>query len=85
MTFDAYADADRPLDTSIWENGHDVDGDTFVWSTHGYKTHNITTTKTKYTFDFTNSLTNYDAGLAFFCGDSTSDIYIDNVSFKELP
>ncbi|KKL13455.1 hypothetical protein LCGC14_2525560, partial [marine sediment metagenome] len=33
LTFDAYADADRPIDTSIWENGHDVDGDAFTWST----------------------------------------------------
>jgi hypothetical protein len=28
----------------------------------------------------------YDAGLAFFCGDSTADdIYIDNVSVVEVP
>jgi len=84
LTFDAWADADRLLDTSIWENGHDVDGDGFAWSTHGYDVHNITTTRITITYTFNMALTNHDAGLVFLCGDYTIDLYIDNVSFKEL-
>ena len=84
LTFDAWADAKRTLKTSIWENGHDVDGNGFAWSPHGIETYEITTTKSRYSFTFTMALTNHDAGLAFFCGDSDIDLYIDNVSFVEL-
>jgi hypothetical protein len=45
FTFDAYATADRALDTSIWENGHDLDNNGFAWSTYQYSWHSLTTTK----------------------------------------
>ena len=85
LQFDARADVDRTLTTSIWENGHDVDNSGFAYDTYCYTTYNITTTLSTYSVDFTMPITNYHAGLAFFCGNDTTDLYIDNVSFKEIP
>ena len=85
FTFDAYATADRALDTSIWENGHDLDNNGFAWSTYQYSWHSLTTTKQPFTVDFTMPLTNTDAGIAFFLDGDAATVYIDDVALNELP
>jgi hypothetical protein len=85
LSFDARADSARTMDTSVWENGHDLDGNGFAWSTYHYDTHPITTSMSTYTVDFTMPLTNSDAGIAFFVGASTVGLHIDNVSVRAVP
>jgi len=85
LSFDAWADANRSLGTTINENGHDLNGDGFAYSAHAYKNHAITTVKTTCTLDFTMTVTNTDAALLFLAGESLGTIYLDNVSFVEIP
>lgn len=85
FTFRARADAPVTIGTSIWENGHDTDGNGFGWSTYRYDHHTLTTSMASYAVDFTMPLTNGDAGLCFFFGDVLATVHIDDVSLKELP
>jgi hypothetical protein len=86
LTFDAWADAPRTVDTSIWENGHDTNGDTFGYSTYQYDTFQLTTTRQTFTSNLVNMpFNNPDAGFVFFVGASTTGLYIDDVIFTEAP
>jgi hypothetical protein len=87
LTFYAWADSDRDLITYIWENAHDLNNDNNYFGIHGSSgvLHNITTVKTQYTVNFTMDTNNYDAGLVFFCGATSDNIYIDDVSLVEVP
>jgi hypothetical protein len=86
LTFDAWADAPRTLDTSIWENGHDLDQNGFPYSTYQYQTHSLTTQVTTFTSDvfMPFDITNPDASVVFFVGASTVPFHIDSVTFVEL-
>jgi len=84
LSFEARADATKTISTTINENGHDLDGNGINYSAHAYKEFTISTIKATYTLDFTMPVTNNDAGLLFLIGADDSDLYIDNVSFKEI-
>lgn len=85
VSFDAWASSDRSIDFSVWENGHDQNQNGFSWNPYSYTTHDITTTSANYSFEFTMSGTNLDAGICFFIGATLGDVYIDNVSLMEKP
>lgn len=85
LSFDARADANRNLGTTINENGHELTGDNFPYSAHQYKNHPITTANSTCTMEFTMPVTNTDAALLFLAGESMDTLYIDNVSFVEIP
>jgi hypothetical protein len=83
LSFDGWADANRSLDTSIWENGHDLDENGFAWSTYKYSTHALTTSTQHFTVDFTMPFTNSDAGIAFFLDGDSAAVHVDNVALRE--
>ena len=85
LSFEAWADEARSLETTINENGHDLDNNGFPSSPHKWQAHAITTSKATYTMEFAMPVTNTDAGLLFMAGQSTVTLYIDNVSFTEIP
>ncbi|MBN2533416.1 MAG: carbohydrate binding domain-containing protein [Spirochaetales bacterium] len=85
LTFNAWTDAGRTMDAGIDENGYDVNENDFAWDAYGYKVCSITTEPATYTIDFTMPVTDYDARLVFHCGATEDDLYIDNVSVKEVP
>lgn len=84
LTFTARGEAPGTLRTSIWENGQDLNGDGFAWSTHRFDEHALTTTMTRYTVDFTMTSSNPNAGVCFFMGDLASRVFVDNVSLAEV-
>jgi hypothetical protein len=84
LTFTARGEAPGTLRTSIWENGQDLNGDGFAWSTHRFDEHALTTTMTRYTVDFTMTASNPSAGLCFFMGDLATRVFVDNVSLTEV-
>jgi Carbohydrate binding domain len=85
LHYDASATFARSMDVSIWENGRDLSGDGFAWSTYSYTTVALGTAMQTYTAQFTMPYTNAAAGLVFFVGGSTGGVHIDNVSITELP
>jgi hypothetical protein len=84
LSFRARADTYRYIYTSIWENGHDLDGNGFAWSTYRFDYEFLTPEMTPFTFDFVMPATNPDAGLAFFMGDTAGQVVIDDVSLVPL-
>ena len=85
VSFDAWADAARSLSVSVWENGRDLDGNGSKWFPYGgVKDFTLGTTSQTFSYDIAMTLDNDDAGMAFFCGSSLGDSYIDNVSIEEL-
>jgi hypothetical protein len=85
LRYDASASSARSMDVSVWENGRDLSGDGFAWSTYSYTTAALGTAMQTYTAQFTMPYTNAAAGLVFFVGGSTGGVSIDNVSIAELP
>jgi hypothetical protein len=84
LSFRARADWYRYVETSLWENGHDLDGDGFAWSTYRFDSHYLTPYMTPYTVEFVMPATNSDAGLCFFMGDATGTVVLDDVSVVAL-
>jgi hypothetical protein len=85
LTFNAWTDVERAIDAAVDENGCDVNNIGFAWDSYGYKTFSITGEPLLFTMDFTMPVTDYDARIVFHCGASLDDLYIDNVSVKEVP
>jgi hypothetical protein len=92
LTFRARATPDRAIRVSIWENGHDLDHNGFPWSSHQANEHDLTSTMSSYTVEWTMPVTNTDAGLCFFMtatpGSSVpiddGEVVIDDVSLINL-
>ncbi len=84
LSFRARADYPTTLRTSVWENGTDLDGDGFAWSTHRFDTFAITDTMTRYTAEFTMTSSDPAAGLCFFLGDQSGRVFLDDVSVVEV-
>ena len=78
VSFDAYADVPRHIIPYVAMQ-------LAPWTTYGgYKAVTLGTTKQTYTYSFTmNHPTDPNARLVFDCGNSTTDIYLDNVVLKE--
>ncbi len=84
LSYRARAETYGNLATSIWENGHDLDGDGFAWGTHQFDWQWVGPYDQSYWVDFVMPVTNPDAGLAFFLGELTGRVFIDDVSLIEL-
>ena len=81
LEFDAWAESTREIGISVWENGNDLDGNGFGWSPHSTNRFSLSSTRNRYSHEFTMDITNTDAGLAFFVGQSLIPVHIDDVFF----
>ena len=84
LSFRARADWYRYVETSVWENGHDLDGDGSAWASYRFDYNWVTPYMSWYTMDFVMPMTNPDAGLVFFMGETTGQVVIDDVSLIAL-
>ncbi len=76
ITFRAKADNNRSFDLKV---GLSV----APWTSYLYETVNLGTSMQTYEYPFTmNNTTNTNASLEFLIGNNSSNVYIDNVSFK---
>ncbi len=84
FSFTAWADAPGTIDALVEENGHDVDGDGFPWTSYTYGSYTLETAPQRYSTEFTVPLTNVDAGVYFFLGQASGKVRVDDVSVVEL-
>jgi len=81
VKFDAYASANRTLEAN-------VELDVSPWTSYlpELKAFNLTTSKTTYSYTFTmTNATDSNGRISFNAGASTTGLFIDNVSIKEVP
>jgi hypothetical protein len=77
--FDAYSDTDRFIEAKIEKNSEPY----YNYGQIGYSS--LSAQKQHFAYEFTVAYTNdLDARVVFNCGQSDGDIYLDNVSFKEI-
>ena len=73
FSFDAYAASPRKIIPFVAMSGD-------PWTIYGYRELMITTAKQTYSYSFTmNHATNPDARVVFDLGNSTTDVYLDNI------
>ena len=87
LSFDAKADSSRTMVAMVTENGRDLNGNGFPYDDYIIPgpIPSLTTTMTSYHYDFAAPITNRDAGVVFYLGGSSANVYLDNVSVTELP
>jgi Carbohydrate binding domain len=78
LSFRARATPNRTISTSIWENGHDLNGNGSEWSTRQWNDHSLTSTMTAFAVEWVMPVTNTDAGLCFFMGDPESVVILED-------
>jgi hypothetical protein len=78
LSFRARATPERTISTSIWENGNDLDGNGFEWSTHQWNDHFLSPVMTAFMVEWVMPVTNTDAGLCFFMGDPDSSVLLED-------
>jgi len=81
VSFDAYASANRTLEAN-------VEQDVNPWTSYLpiLKSFDLTTTKSTYSYTFTMTNTTDSSGrISFNAGASTTSLFLDNISIKEVP
>jgi len=81
VKFDAYASANRTLEAN-------VELDVSPWTSYlpALKSYDISTTKSTYSYTFTmTNTTDSNGRISFNAGASTSGLFLDNISIKEVP
>jgi len=81
VSFDAYGSANRTLEAN-------VEKDVSPWTSYlpALKSFDLTTTKTTYSYTFTmTNPTDSNGRISFNLGASTTSIFLDNISIKEVP
>lgn len=84
LSFRARAEVPATIAGLVWENGKDVNADGSPWSTYQYASYAVGTEWARYTADFNMAFEDVDAGVCFFLGQVTDEVFIDDVSVKEV-
>ena len=78
LSFDAKADANRSINVSLQERGPSD------WTNYWFQSVSLTTSMQSFSYEFVPSGSSAgNAGVMFNLGGSATNLYIDNVSFKE--
>jgi hypothetical protein len=86
LRFDAWAQAGRPINVELGENGIDNNGDSNLYTLYGFMNPSLTTTRTTYTMVVNMSeITDLHARICFNMGANDNDVWIDDVSLSRLP
>jgi len=81
VKFDAYASANRTLEGN-------VEQDVSPWTSYlpALQSFDLTTTKTTYSYTFTmNNATDTNGRVSFNAGASTTTVFLDNISIRDVP